>query len=228
MPQFFLLSESLYQLFKNLSTVLLNYFKSFQFPVDRISKTWYTVRMKLESNRRVAACAAGFALPRYAELPTVGLYLDQSVQFVNGCFRTFQGVELTASMVSNYVKKGYISNPVRKQYSAEQIAYLLFIAVAKSALSMDNITRLFQMQRKTYTVQQAYDYFCDSLESTLQYTFGLTDTMERFNPADMPERMMLRATIIAVTHIIYLSSQFDAMQGQGTLPANGHLALPEE
>ena len=59
--------------------------------------------MKLESNRRVAACAAGFALPRYAELPTVGLYLDQSVQFVNGCFRTFQGVELTASMVSNYV-----------------------------------------------------------------------------------------------------------------------------
>ena len=104
MPQFFLLSESLYQLFKNLSTVFLNYFKSFQFPVDRISKTWYTVRMKLESNRRVAACAAGFALPRYAELPTVGLYLDQSVQFVNGCFRTFQGVELTASMVSNYVK----------------------------------------------------------------------------------------------------------------------------
>ena len=84
------------------------------------------------------------------------------------------------------------------------------------------------MQRKMYTVQQAYDYFCNSLESTLQYTFGLTDTMERFNPADMPERMMLRATIIAVTHIIYLSSQFDAMRGQGTLPANGHLALPEE
>ena len=52
--------------------------------------------------------------------------------------------------------------------------------------------------------------------------------MVRLYPSDMPERMMLRATIIAVTHIIYLSSQFDAMQGQGTLPANGHLALPEE
>ena len=188
----------------------------------------YTTTMNQEMKRRVTACAAGFSLPRYRELPSVGLYLDQTVQLVNSCFRGFPGVELTPSMVSNYVKKGYISNPVRKQYSAEQIAYLLFIAVAKSALSMDNITRLFQMQRKTYTVQQAYDYFCDSLESTLQYTFGLTDTMERFNPADMPERMMLRATIIAVTHIIYLSSQFDAMQGQGTLPANGHLALPEE
>jgi len=29
MPQFFLLFESLYQFFKNLSTVFLNYFKSF-------------------------------------------------------------------------------------------------------------------------------------------------------------------------------------------------------
>lgn len=169
-----------------------------------------------------------FRMPRYREIPDVGLYLDQTVKYMNRYLAPLGCMEITTSMVSNYVKKGYINNPVRKQYSAEQIAYLLFIAVAKSALSMDNITRLFQMQRKTYTVQQAYDYFCDSLESTLQYTFGLTDTMERFNPADMPERMMLRATIIAVTRIIYLSSQFDAMQGQGTLPANGHLALPEE
>ena len=140
-----------------------------------------------------------FRMPRYREIPDVGLYLDQTVKYMNRYLAPLGCMEITTSMVSNYVKKGYISNPVRKQYSAEQIAYLLFIAVAKSALSMDNITRLFQMQRKTYTV-----------------------------PADMPERMMLRATIIAVTHIIYLSSQFDAMQGQGTLPANGHLALPEE
>lgn len=87
--------------------------------------------MKLESNRRVAACAAGFALPRYAELPTVGLYLDQSVQFVNGCFRTFQGVELTASMVSNYVKKGIISHPIKKKYTRDQLACLIYIVVSK-------------------------------------------------------------------------------------------------
>ena len=118
-----------------------------------------------------------FRMPRYREIPDVGLYLDQTVKYMNRYLAPLGCMEITTSMVSNYVKKGYISNPVRKQYSAEQIAYLLFIAVAKSALSMDNITRLFQMQRKTYTVQQAYDYFCDSLESTLQYTFGLTDTM---------------------------------------------------
>ena len=40
--------------------------------------------MNNESNRRIAACAVDFALPRYAELPSVGLYLDQTVQYVNG------------------------------------------------------------------------------------------------------------------------------------------------
>lgn len=143
-----------------------------------------------------------FRMPRYREIPDVGLYLDQTVKYMNRYLAPLGCMEITTSMVSNYVKKGYISNPVRKQYSAEQIAYLLFIAVAKSALSMDNITRLFQMQRKTYTVQQAYDYFCDSLESTLQSVHVRADGYDgALNPADMPERMMLRATIIAVTHI---------------------------
>ena len=45
--------------------------------------------MKAETKLRVAACAAGFALPRYSDLPQVGLYLDQTVQYVNACFRTF-------------------------------------------------------------------------------------------------------------------------------------------
>ena len=47
--------------------------------------------MKAETKLRVAACAAGFALPRYNDLPSVGLYLDQTVQFVNGYFRSFCG-----------------------------------------------------------------------------------------------------------------------------------------
>ena len=69
----------------------------------------YTTTMNQEMKRRVTACAAGFSLPRYRELPSVGLYLDQTVQLVNSCFRGFPGVELTPSMVSNYVKKGVIS-----------------------------------------------------------------------------------------------------------------------
>lgn len=78
----------------------------------------YTTTMNQEMKRRVTACAAGFSLPRYRELPSVGLYLDQTVQLVNSCFRGFPGVELTPSMVSNYVKKGVISHPVKRSIPA--------------------------------------------------------------------------------------------------------------
>ena len=104
--------------------------------------------MKAETKLRVAACAAGFALPRYNDLPSVGLYLDQTVQFVNGYFRSFCGVELTPSMVSNYVKKGVVDHPIRKKYTRDQIASLMYIAVSKTVLSIENIDTLFKMQRE--------------------------------------------------------------------------------
>ena len=117
--------------------------------------------MNQEMKRRVTACAAGFSLPRYRELPSVGLYLDQTVQLVNSCFRGFPGVELTPSMVSNYVKKGVISHPVKKKYSREQLASLIYIVLSKNVLSLENIDALFQMQRAHCTAAEAYDYFCD-------------------------------------------------------------------
>ena len=109
----------------------------------------YTTTMNQEMKRRVTACAAGFSLPRYRELPSVGLYLDQTVQLVNSCFRGFPGVELTPSMVSNYVKKGVISHPVKKKYSREQLASLIYIVLSKNVLSLENIDTLFQMQPTT-------------------------------------------------------------------------------
>ena len=99
--------------------------------------------MKAETKLRVATCAAGFALPRYNDLPSVGLYLDQTVQFVNGYFRSFCGGELTPSMVSIYVKKGVIVHPIRKKYTRDQIASLMYIAASKTVLSIENIDTLF-------------------------------------------------------------------------------------
>ena len=101
--------------------------------------------MNAETKRRIAASAAGFALPRYDDLPGMGLYLDQTVQYVNSHFRTFPGMELTGSMVSNYVKKGLITHPVRKKYTRDQIGYLMYIVVVKNVLSMENIQFLFSI-----------------------------------------------------------------------------------
>ena len=174
----------------------------------------------------MAACIEKFRLPRYREIPDVGLYLDQTVKYVNRYLAPLGCMEITTSMVSNYVKKGYISNPVRKQYDAEQIAYLFFISIAKSVLSMDNISRLFEMQKKEYSPEMAYDFFCMELENMLQYTFGIKAQMDVVGTQPNTEaKTMLRSTITAVTHIIYLSSRFESMSGEPA--AEIRLALPD-
>ena len=46
---------------------------------------------------------SGFRLPRYEQIPDVGLYLEQTVRYVNSFLAPLGEVELTASMASNYV-----------------------------------------------------------------------------------------------------------------------------
>ncbi len=165
---------------------------------------------------------AQFRMPRYREIPDVGLYLDQTVKYINRFLTPLGCMEITSSMVSNYVKKGYIANPVRKQYNAEQIAYLLFISIAKSVLSMDNISRLFEMQKQGYDAETAYDYFCAELENRLLHTFGLKETADEVGQQPLTEaKAMLRSTIIAVTQIIYLSSRFEEMTAEGEAENKG-------
>ena len=93
--------------------------------------------MKNETLQRIAASVNGFHLPRYNEIPNVGLYLEQTAKFITEYYAPLGEYGLTTSMISNYVKKGLLNNPVKKQYNREQIAYLLFIALAKNVLSLD-------------------------------------------------------------------------------------------
>ena len=139
--------------------------------------------MKAETKLRVAACAAGFALPRYNDLPSVGLYLDQTVQFVNGYFRSF--------------------------------ASLMYIAVSKTVLSIENIDTLFKMQREHCSAGTAYDIFCEELETSLSVVFGSKAAQPETVLND--ERLLLRSTIFAAVNKMYLDCCFDALRQEQAL-----------
>ncbi|MDO4966920.1 MAG: DUF1836 domain-containing protein [Lachnospiraceae bacterium] len=147
-------------------------------------------------------------IPRYKEIPNVGLYLEQVVKYINDALAPLQ-IAITPSMLSNYVKKGYIDRPVKKQYYAEQIAYLIFIVVSKQVLSMENISALFELQKSTYSTEKAYNYFCEELEHMVQMTFEKWSEQEPVSE-DIPyEKRVLRSVVIAVSHIIYLNYCFE-------------------
>ena len=111
-------------------------------------------------------------------------------------------------MVSNYVKKGVIVAPVKKLYNAQQIAYLIVIGFTKCVLSLENIICLFEMQKKSYEPEIAYDYFCSEFENVLRFVCELKDTVESVGKTDTEEKTMLRNIIIAASHSIYISNRF--------------------
>lgn len=154
----------------------------------------------------------GFRLPRYKEIPAVGLYLDQTVKYINSFLQPLGCMEITSSMVSNYVKQGLVNKPVGKLYYEDQIAHLIFITIAKSVLSMEHIALLFTYQQRVYTDQVAYDYFCIELENMLFFIFGLKDNVENIGNTASMEKEMLRSLIIAVANIIYLSHGFERLK----------------
>lgn len=160
--------------------------------------------MTNEQKQAAAESIRSFRLPRYHEIPDVGLYLEQTTKYIAGYLSPVLEGGLTASMISNYVKKDLIANPVKKQYSREQIAYLFFIAVAKQVLNLDALTGFIRLQQRTYDLEKAYNYFVSEFENLLLFTFELKDSAEAVGEDNSDEKRLLFSCIAAVTQKIYL------------------------
>ncbi len=157
-----------------------------------------------------------FHLTRYREIPDVGLLLDQTVRLVNSYLEPLGNVRITGSMVSNYVKQKIIPRPVKKLYYRGQIAALIFIALSKTVLSLEDTAKFLQLQQRTYPEDVAYDYFCDHLEQGLlkrQLITGPATTtgLNSPEPADTgkteaknTEAYLLDCLVTAITDSLHL------------------------
>ena len=122
--------------------------------VERLKIPVYNGRMEKGVNNMIEAID-GFRLPRYAQIPDVGLYLEQVVRYVNTHLAPLGEPELTSSMVSNYVKQGLISSPIKKSYTAEHLSRLLFIAVVKPVVPLEGLRMMFSIcQRQSEIVRK--------------------------------------------------------------------------
>ena len=173
--------------------------------------------MKLKTKQKITDSLRDFRLPRYEELPDVGLYLEQTAKYISEFLSPLEEGSLTPSMVSNYVKKGLIRNPVKKQYGREQIAYLFFIALTKNVLSLDGLINFIALQKRTYSLQKAYDYFCEQFENTLLFTAEVKDTLDIAGEDTTDEKRLLFSCIVAVTQKIYLERCLEAISQEEAL-----------
>ena len=167
--------------------------------------------MKQDTKQRMAESFRDFRLPRYQEIPDEGHYLEQAAKYINNSLLPLGEPVLTGSMISNYVKKGLIASPQKKLYSRDQIAYLIFIAIAKSVMSLDALTIFLRLQQRTYPLGKAYDYFAREFEDLIAFTFELSDTADMFPEINSDEKRLLYTCIIAVVQKVYLEKSLEAI-----------------
>ena len=107
---------------------------------------------------------SNFSYPKWEDIPNIDLYLDQVLLYVNQvCAPISPDKEkgLTASMVNNYVKHGYLTKPDKKKYQRKQIARLIAITTLKSVFSIQEIAQTLNTLHTYANSDQLYDAFVD-------------------------------------------------------------------
>jgi len=170
----------------------------------------------MEEKSLTVATPEQFTLPAYEEIPDVGLFLEQVVRYAAKFTAPAALAPLTGSMVSNYVNKKIISNPVKKMYSQEQIACLLFIAAAKNVVPMDDLQFLFAHQQEACSVKEAYEYFRSQLTESLRQVFSGADGSRVFNEPEL-WKSVIHSISVAAAHGMYLDRCLSQLRAQAAV-----------
>ena len=120
-----------------------------------------------------------FSYPKWKEIPNIDLYLDQVLLYVNQvCEPISSGTEkgLTASMVNNYVKHGYLTKPDKKKYQRQQIARLIAITTLKSVFSIQEIAQTLNTLQTETNSEQLYNAFVDYMNEGIDSENAIIQT----------------------------------------------------
>lgn len=107
-------------------------------------------------------------LPQWKELPELELYLDQVLLYVNqqtSFSISHKEKPLTASMVNNYVKQGYLPKPIKKKYGRNHLARLIVLTICKPVFPIVAIHDTIEKLKSQHEAAILYDYFVNTLSN---------------------------------------------------------------
>lgn len=117
-----------------------------------------------------------YHLPRWHELPSIDLYMDQLISLIERYLVPISNSEekiITPAMVNNYVKMKLIPAPQKKRYNRVHLAYLIVISAFKQVFSLSDIKIAIEMQTQGMSEKDSYNLFCDEQEMALQRMLSL-------------------------------------------------------
>lgn len=108
-----------------------------------------------------------YKLPSWDQLPSVDLYLEQVLGYIRQSLRPIclNSTIITKNMIQNYVKKGFIDNPIKKKYKREAVAKLIVISLAKYVMEIGEIDKGINQLLDHKDMEKGYNAFVESLYS---------------------------------------------------------------
>ena len=151
-----------------------------------------------------------FRCPRYNELPSVFLYKDQVILYIEEVLRplnidTNERI-ITPTMLNNYVKQRIVSPPKNKKYDVRHVAYLIVVCLLKQIYSLSDICKLINIQIETFSIEEAYDFFCVELELALKCAFTDNAIMKPSTAKKYSvESELVRSCVISLSHKLFIN-----------------------
>lgn len=117
-----------------------------------------------------------FHIPRWHELPSIDLYMDQVIAFIDGTlapfFASVGAPPLTKSMVNNYVKARIVEAPINKKYPRLSVAMIVVVYLLKSCYSTEEIGKLIKLGISLEEPELTYNRFCEAIENAVYTVFA--------------------------------------------------------
>ena len=107
-----------------------------------------------------------YVLPRWEELPTIELYMEQVIALLMQYLDFLpqderQNEVVTVSAINNYVRMKIMPAPNKKKYSRVHLAYLIMICTLKQTLNISYISKMIPMGLSEDEVRVIYNDFVD-------------------------------------------------------------------
>lgn len=139
-------------------------------------------------------------LPRWQELPEIGLYMDQVLvlleMFLAKLSRPGEKL-MTASMINNYVKQGLIPKPEKKKYQRLHIAHLVVITLFKQLATLTDIKAGIGLLNQRFEPAILYDMFCEEQEQALRTAAKRLAEVAESPDGEKPQQLMLNQAAAA-------------------------------
>jgi DNA-binding transcriptional MerR regulator len=127
---------------------------------------------------------------------TGGVYLSQLADMVG----------VPGATLQNWVKRGYVSNPVNKRYTRRQTCRMILIALLRHTLSLEEVAELLSWINNNLADEQD-----DLIDDSELYLF-FCDVVLSLPPDGCPARKELLERIEAVTRYYEMPDTHDRMR----------------